>query len=115
MGFKGYPACVFFFFAIAVSFLAMGRVALRARDFERARNSSAANPWRAKVLASEPDVPSLPSLTAELQPRPPGLTTPRISGKPPRRAISTAAALRAACPSASSSLRAGKFFFAHHF
>jgi Abnormal spindle-like microcephaly-assoc'd, ASPM-SPD-2-Hydin/Beta-propeller repeat len=83
MGFKGYPACVFFFLAIAVSFLAMGRVVLRARDFERTGNSSAANPWRAKVLASEPDVPSLPSMTAELQPRPPGLTTPRIRASRP--------------------------------
>ena len=83
MGFKGCPACVLFFFAIAASLLAMGRVALRTRDFERARNSSAANPWRAKVLASKPDVPSLPSLTAELQPRPPGLTTPRIRASRP--------------------------------
>jgi hypothetical protein len=36
---KGYPTCVLFYFAIAVSFLAMGRVALRARDFARTGQS----------------------------------------------------------------------------
>ena len=39
MGPNRYPACVLFYFAIVMSFLAMGRVALRARDFARTRIS----------------------------------------------------------------------------
>ena len=34
---NGFPACVLFCFAIVMSFLAMGRVAVRARDFARTR------------------------------------------------------------------------------
>lgn len=83
MGLKGYPASVVFSFAIAVSFLAMGRVALRDRDFARNRTSSAGNPWRSKVTPSGPDVPSLPSLTAELKPRPPSLATPKFRASGP--------------------------------
>src|SRR5271155_3114017 len=75
MGPKGYPACVLFYFAIAVSFLAMGRVALRSRDFARTCQSSIENPERSRVVPLAPDVPSLPRLTAELKPRPPSLTT----------------------------------------
>ena len=83
MGPKGYPASVLFYFAIAVSFLAVGRVALRARDCARTRTSSVGNPWRSKVVPTGPDVPSLPSLTAELKPRPPSLTTPNFRASGP--------------------------------
>src|SRR5580658_8889640 len=78
MGPKGYPASVLFYFAIAVSFLAMGRVALRARDYARTRISSVGNPWRSRVTPSGPDVPSQPSLTAELKPRPLSSTAPKF-------------------------------------
>jgi hypothetical protein len=78
MGPEAYPACVLFYFAIAASFLAIGRVALRARDYARTGTSSAGNPCRSKVVAAGPDVASLPSLTAELKPRPPRLTTPKF-------------------------------------
>jgi hypothetical protein len=80
---KGYPACVLFYFAIAVSFLAKGRAALRARDFARTRTSTVENPWRSKVVASGRDVPSLPSLTAKRKPRPPSLTTPQFRPSDP--------------------------------
>jgi Abnormal spindle-like microcephaly-assoc'd, ASPM-SPD-2-Hydin/Beta-propeller repeat len=83
MGSKGYPASVLFYFAIAVSFLAVGRVVLRARDFARTRTSSVGNPWHSKVMPSGSDVPSLPILTAELKPRPPGLTTPKFRTSAP--------------------------------
>ena len=78
MGPNRYPACILFYFAIAVSFLAMGRVALRARDYVRTGTSSVGNPWRSKVVAAGPDVASLPSLTAELKPRSPSLTAPKF-------------------------------------
>jgi hypothetical protein len=83
MGPKGYLSCVLFYFAIALSFLAIGRVALRARDFARTRTSSAGNPWRSKVIPSGPDVPSLPTLTAELKPRPPSLATAKFRASGP--------------------------------
>ncbi len=61
MGPKGYPACVLFYFAIVMSFLATGRVALRARDFARTRIVLC---WKSPALESrrfEPNIPSLPS------------------------------------------------------
>ena len=78
MGPKGYPGSVLFYFAIAVSFLAMGRVALRSRGSARTRTSFVGNPWRSKVTPSGPDVLSVPSLTAELKPQPPSLTPPKL-------------------------------------
>jgi hypothetical protein len=85
MGYKGFPACVLFYFASALSLLAMYCVALRARDYARSTTSSVGNPWRTKVVASGPDVPSLPSLTAEPKPRPPSLTTPKFRTSGPAK------------------------------
>jgi len=70
---KGHLASVLFYFAIAVTLLAMGRVSLRAPDYMRTRTSSNANSWRSKVTPTGPDVLSLQGLTAELKPGPPAL------------------------------------------
>ncbi len=78
MGPKRFPACVLFCIAIAMSFLAVGRVALRARDFARTRTSSVGNPWHPKFVASQPNVPSLLTLTAGPKLRPSSLTAPKV-------------------------------------
>ena len=78
MGPNRYPACVLFYFAIVVSFLAMGRVALRARDFARTRTASVGNPGRPKFVASQPNIPSSPTLAAERNLRPSSVTTPKV-------------------------------------
>ncbi len=78
MGPNRYPACVLFYFAIVVSFLAMGRIALRARDFARTRTASVGNPGRPKFVASQPNVPSFPTLTVVPKLRPSSVTTPKV-------------------------------------
>jgi hypothetical protein len=87
MGPKGYPACILFYFAIAVSFLAVGRVALHARDYAETSTSSVGNLWRSKVIAAGADVRSLPSLTAERKPRPPSLRTPTFRPSDPAKSF----------------------------
>ena len=75
MGPKGYPACLFFFFVIAVSFLSMGRVAFRALDSARSSPSSIENSRpRASDTGLGAETPRLANLTAGLKPRPPGLS-----------------------------------------
>ncbi len=78
MGPKGYPACVFFSFIIAVSFLGMGRVALRQLRPARSGASFIENPrQRASGTGIGAEPPALASLTAGLKPRPPGATAPK--------------------------------------
>jgi Abnormal spindle-like microcephaly-assoc'd, ASPM-SPD-2-Hydin/Beta-propeller repeat len=75
MGPRGYPACVLFFFVVAVSFLGMGRVALR-----ELRPAGSGAPFisnsrqRASGTGLGAEIPVLAGLTAGLQPRPPGET-----------------------------------------
>jgi hypothetical protein len=83
MGPKGYPASVLFYFAIAISFLAVGRVALRARDSARTSPSSIESPQRANLVVLAPDVASSQRLTVDLKPRPPSLTTPKFQPSAP--------------------------------
>ena len=80
MGPKGYPAWVLFSFVIAVSFLGMGRVALRQLRPARSGASFIENPrQRASGTGLGAEPPTLASLTAGLKPRPPGATVPNPS------------------------------------
>ena len=74
MGPKGYPACVLLSFVVAASFIGMGRVALRARQFARSSPPSI-------------EVRRLPGLTTGLKPRPPGSTTPNLQANRPTHSL----------------------------
>src|ERR1700740_2363723 len=71
---KGFPACVLFCFAIAFSFLAIGRIAFRAEDFAGTSPPSIEKSGPLKVAPSAPDAASSPRSAVDLKSRPPRST-----------------------------------------
>jgi hypothetical protein len=114
MGPKGYPACVLFYFAIAVSFLAMGRVALRP-GLRANQNFLCRKSMALESHTIRPRRPFTAESDSGAEAAATQLSGVKILAKRPRRTISTAAAFRYPPPAASTSLRASKFFVAHYF